>query len=279
MEAARTSAGSSVAQHTIPITNNVIMLEQKMIPESSPVGERPFAENRGDSPWEQSFTYIPGPLLDLKGPRPSHFPSFSIYAYKCLSLGLREYDPALHQLDFVGSDVALKMASQWPELGANGSALGLLARKTDAFRGTKPGPADPPIAYAEKPSQQRPKFSSRVLFVAAEVGNTEYLVEVIGQYPDLIWRTNDHGHTIFHVAARHRHMDIYNLVHEIGSMKDMITPLKDENGNNMLHLVGKCAKKNQYQNDSGVGLQMQSELLWFKVLVHLRDIWMSNFCV
>lgn len=126
------------------------------------------------------------------------------------------------------------------------------------------GPADPPIAYAEKPSQQRPKFSSRVLFVAAEVGNTEYLVEVIGQYPDLIWRTNDHGHTIFHVAARHRHMDIYNLVHEIGSMKDMITPLKDENGNNMLHLVGKCAKKNQYQNDSGVGLQMQSELLWFK---------------
>lgn len=212
-------------------------------------------------------------------------------------------------------DVALKMASQWPELGANGSALGLLARKTDAFRGTKSGliwriirpifafidvkvglsekpsdamkllrvllanivqlpkdtiasimrgPADPPIAYAEKPSQQRPKFSSRILFVAAEVGNTEYLVEVIGQYPDLIWRTNDHGHTIFHVAARHRHMDIYNLVHEIGSMKDMITPLKDENGNNMLHLVGKCAKKNQYQNDSGVGLQMQSELLWFK---------------
>ncbi|CAH1440987.1 unnamed protein product [Lactuca virosa] len=107
-------------------------------------------------------------------------------------------------------------------------------------------------------------FSSRVLFVAAEMGNTEFLVELIRQYPDLIWKTNDNEQTIFHVAISHRHEGIYNLLHEIGSMKDMITPMKDRKGNNMLHLVGKCAKKKRLQVISGVALQMQRELLWFK---------------
>ncbi|KAL4561460.1 hypothetical protein LXL04_033626 [Taraxacum kok-saghyz] len=108
------------------------------------------------------------------------------------------------------------------------------------------------------------KFSSRVLFVAAEMGNTEFLVELIRQYPDLIWKTNENDQTIFHVAISHRHEGIYNLLHEIGSMKDMITPMKDQKGNNMLHLVGKCAKKKRLQVISGVALQMQRELLWFK---------------
>ncbi|KAL4571291.1 hypothetical protein LXL04_018049 [Taraxacum kok-saghyz] len=108
------------------------------------------------------------------------------------------------------------------------------------------------------------KNSSNVLFVAVEMGNIEFLIEAIRLYPDLLSRVNDDNQTIFHVAVIHRHVDIYNLVHEIGSMKDMITPLKDKEGNNMLHLVGKCPKLNRLQNDTGDGLQMQHELLWFK---------------
>ncbi|XP_052622874.1 uncharacterized protein LOC111903468 isoform X2 [Lactuca sativa] len=119
-----------------------------------------------------------------------------------------------------------------------------------------------PVDHEAKSVNQ--KFSSRVLFVAAEMGNTEFLVELIRQYPDLIWKKNDNEQTIFHVAISHRHEGIYNLLHEIGSMKDMITPLKDLKGNNMLHLVGKCAKKKRLQVISGVALQMQRELLWFK---------------
>ncbi|XP_076908460.1 uncharacterized protein LOC143565355 [Bidens hawaiensis] len=107
-------------------------------------------------------------------------------------------------------------------------------------------------------------YSSRVLFIAAEMGNTRFLVELIRQYPDLIWKLNDSGQSIFHVAVSHRQEGVYNLMYEIGSMKDFLTPIRDVNGNNMLHLAAKSAKKKRLQETSGVALQMQRELLWYK---------------
>ncbi|KAK9062038.1 hypothetical protein SSX86_019222 [Deinandra increscens subsp. villosa] len=107
-------------------------------------------------------------------------------------------------------------------------------------------------------------YSSRILFLAAEMGNVTFVVELIRQYPDLIWKVNDNNQSIFHIAVKHRHEGIYNLLYEIGSMKDLITPLKDRKDNNMLHLVGKSAKQKRLEDVSGVALQMQRELLWFK---------------
>ncbi|KAJ0703579.1 putative ankyrin repeat-containing domain, PGG domain, ankyrin repeat-containing domain superfamily [Helianthus annuus] len=106
-------------------------------------------------------------------------------------------------------------------------------------------------------------YSSRVLFIAAEMGNTNFLIELIRGYPDLIWKVNDNNQSIFHIAVKHRHEGIYNLLYEIGAMKDLITPLKDLKDNNMLHLVGKIAKQNRLKDISGVALQMRLELLWF----------------
>ena len=110
------------------------------------------------------------------------------------------------------------------------------------------------------------KYPSRVLFIAAKMGNWKFIVELIKSYPDLIWKQDDKGQTIFHVAVKRRHEKIYNLLYEIGAMKDLITPIKDKESNNMLHLVAKSGKPKRYQNVSGVALQMQRELLWFKVL-------------
>ncbi|KAK1406520.1 hypothetical protein QVD17_41916 [Tagetes erecta] len=110
----------------------------------------------------------------------------------------------------------------------------------------------------------RPTYSSRVLFIAAELGNTRFLVELIRLYPDLIWKVNDDNQTIFHIAVKHRHEGIYSLLYEIGAMKDLITPLKDPQLNNMLHLVGKIAKQKRLDDVSGFALQMQKELLWFE---------------
>ncbi|KAI3515154.1 hypothetical protein L1887_13907 [Cichorium endivia] len=85
--------------------------------------------------------------------------------------------------------------------------------------------------------------SGIVLFSAAEMGNTEFLVELIRHFPELLWKENVDDQSIFHVAVIYSHEgSIYNLLHEIGSMKDMITPLKDEEENNMLHLVATIAK-------------------------------------
>ncbi|KAJ9553644.1 hypothetical protein OSB04_017689 [Centaurea solstitialis] len=105
--------------------------------------------------------------------------------------------------------------------------------------------------------------STSILFVAAEMGNTRFVIELLRTYPDLIWKVNDENHTVFHIAVMHRHQGIYNLLYEIGAMKDMITPLKDINGNNMLHLVGKTSVKMRAQTTEA-SLLMQRELLWFK---------------
>ncbi|XP_071735327.1 uncharacterized protein [Rutidosis leptorrhynchoides] len=131
------------------------------------------------------------------------------------------------------------------------------------------GPPNPPemVKHDNKtqPVRAPTKYSSRILFVAAELGNTEFIVELIRLYPDLIWKVNDNNQTIFHIAVKHRHQGIYNLLYEIGAMKDLITPLKaKKNDNNMLHLAGKIAKSKRLQDVSGVALQMQRELLWFQ---------------
>ncbi|GJZ20241.1 ankyrin repeat-containing domain, PGG domain protein [Tanacetum coccineum] len=51
-------------------------------------------------------------------------------------------------------------------------------------------------------------FSSRVMFIAAETGNTNFLLELIRQSSDLIWKVNDDNQTIFHVAVKYHHEDI-----------------------------------------------------------------------
>ncbi|KAI3781503.1 hypothetical protein L2E82_11520 [Cichorium intybus] len=108
------------------------------------------------------------------------------------------------------------------------------------------------------------KYSSRVLFLAAEMGNTAFVVEVIRQYPHLVREVNENNQSIFHIAVSHRHEGIYNLLYEIGSLRNLIITLEDKNGNNMLHLVGESAKINRLQKIPGVGLQLHLETLWFK---------------
>ncbi|GKA19408.1 ankyrin repeat-containing domain, PGG domain protein, partial [Tanacetum coccineum] len=120
------------------------------------------------------------------------------------------------------------------------------------------------IRVMREATRLKETYSNRVVFVAANKGNTKFLVELIRGYPDLIWKVNDNGLSIFHSAVKHRQEDIYNLLYEIGAMKDMITPLKDKNDNNMLHLVGKIAKQKRLADVSGVALQVQRELLWFE---------------
>ncbi|CAH1454452.1 unnamed protein product [Lactuca virosa] len=121
-----------------------------------------------------------------------------------------------------------------------------------------------PPATIEEQKKKKTHYPSRVLFVAAKMGNIKFISELIRSYPDLIWKVDEKGLSMFHKAVKRRQEKIYNLLYEIGSMKDLITPIKDEDGNNMLHLVGKSAKPNRFQNVSGVALQMQRELLWFE---------------
>ncbi|XP_024984277.1 uncharacterized protein LOC112520211 [Cynara cardunculus var. scolymus] len=115
----------------------------------------------------------------------------------------------------------------------------------------------------EGPKDIAEPYPLQILFVAAETGNTKFLVELIRGYPELLWRKNDDKQNIFHIAASYRHHRIYNLLYEMGSVHDVMTPMRDIYGNNMLHLVGMKAKS-LHEDVSGAVFQMQRELLWFK---------------
>ncbi|KAI3508791.1 hypothetical protein L1887_23806 [Cichorium endivia] len=111
------------------------------------------------------------------------------------------------------------------------------------------------------------KYPSRVLFVAAEMGNTAFIVVLIRQYPERVLELNDNKQSIFHVAISHRHVGVYCLLHEIGSIKASIINLEDEKENNILHLVGILETKettSQYADIKGPIQEMRQELGWFK---------------
>nr|XP_043617824.1 uncharacterized protein LOC122589584 [Erigeron canadensis] len=131
----------------------------------------------------------------------------------------------------------------------------------------------------EKPTPLKdikPKYSSRVLFLAAEVGNTAFVVEVIRKYPHLVLQVNDDNQSIFHVAVSYGREGVYKLLKEIGPSKDIVIALEDKNGNNMLHIVGEKAKNNQVQNIRGVGLRLNPEIFWFKEIEKMIPLHLQN---
>ncbi|XP_062016268.1 ankyrin repeat-containing protein At5g02620-like isoform X2 [Rosa rugosa] len=123
------------------------------------------------------------------------------------------------------------------------------------------------------------KYPSNLLFDAAELGNYEFLAALMSSYPELVWETDEKNRTIIHVAVLHRHASIFNLVHEIGSIKDVIVTYEDDQGNNIVHMAAKLAPQNQLNLVSGVALQMHRELVWFeevKKIVQPQYIEMEN---
>ncbi|KAK7329277.1 hypothetical protein VNO77_23432 [Canavalia gladiata] len=105
---------------------------------------------------------------------------------------------------------------------------------------------------------------SRPLFVAAEFGIPEIVMELIFSYPDLLWKVDGQNRSLFHIAIMYRQEKVFNLIYDIGAHKDLITSYRDSNNHNILHLAGKLAPSDKLHVVSGAALQMQRELLWFK---------------
>lgn len=79
----------------------------------------------------------------------------------------------------------------------------------------------------------------RLIFIAAENGNVEFLTILIRQYPDLVLKVDDNQYTIFHIAVLNRHEKIFRLIFQLGMMKNLINLHEDADRNNILHLAGK----------------------------------------
>ncbi|XAR59218.1 hypothetical protein NMG60_11014929 [Bertholletia excelsa] len=106
-------------------------------------------------------------------------------------------------------------------------------------------------------------YGSNLLFNAAYVGNFEFLVEFLNSCPELKYKVNQDMDTIFHTAICNRDEDTFNLIHEIGVFKDLITSYREETGkrNNILHKAALLPTKNRLEPKWGAALQMQHELL------------------
>ncbi|XP_062104572.1 uncharacterized protein LOC133815786 isoform X2 [Humulus lupulus] len=112
---------------------------------------------------------------------------------------------------------------------------------------------------------------TRILLDAAEVGNHDFLVALICSYHDLLWESDKERRTIFHIAVENRHAHIFRLIHEIGSMRDIIFSFKDSEGNNIFHLAAKLPTMERLNVVSGAALQMQRELIWFKEIENMME--------
>ncbi|XP_062016555.1 ankyrin repeat-containing protein At5g02620-like [Rosa rugosa] len=225
--------------------------------------------------------------------------------FSCVNNGL--YDLALQLLD---TDTTLAKART--DMPKNKTALHILARRPSVFGTQCPGmwgrlikSSLPSFKFGFKGNSNQAdealqlvqhlweeilkdehddvmsliKYPSNLIFDAAELGNYEFLQVLLSSYPELVWETDEKNRTIIHVAVLHRHASIFNLVHEIGSIKDVIVTYEDDQGNNIVHMAAKIAPQNQLNLVSGVALQMQRELVWFeevKKIVQPQYIEMEN---
>ncbi|KAI3473484.1 hypothetical protein Pfo_031006 [Paulownia fortunei] len=118
--------------------------------------------------------------------------------------------------------------------------------------------------YKDNENGQVVGIISKLLFVAAESGNEEFLIKLIDRYPDILYHVNNLKRSIFHIAVLNRHVQIFNLIYELGNTKDLIATFIDKDGNNLLHLAAMLAPQNQLNGIHGAALQMQREVLWYK---------------
>ncbi|MED6206165.1 hypothetical protein PIB30_024327 [Stylosanthes scabra] len=105
---------------------------------------------------------------------------------------------------------------------------------------------------------------TQVTFDATKLGNFNFVAELMRADPDLMWEVDGENRSIIHIAVLHRDSSIFNLIHEIGAIKDLIVTFEDNEKNNMLHHAAKLAPSTQLKRISGPALQMTHELLWFE---------------
>lgn len=108
---------------------------------------------------------------------------------------------------------------------------------------------------------------------AADRGNVQFLSILIREYPDLMWKADKKdNYTIFHIAVKNRLEDLFKFIYDIKPIADLMVDCTDEKGNNILHLAGELAPQYRLNVVSGSALQMQRELLWFKVKYLIRPM-------
>ncbi|KAK9075762.1 hypothetical protein SSX86_004091 [Deinandra increscens subsp. villosa] len=92
----------------------------------------------------------------------------------------------------------------------------------------------------------------------------EVVVKIVSFFLNAIWSVNEDGHNIIQCAVINRSEKVYNLLYQMSEHKKIYRTTKDPFENNLLHLAARLAPTNKLNLISGVALQIQRELQWFK---------------
>ncbi|XP_063938405.1 ankyrin repeat-containing protein ITN1 isoform X1 [Daucus carota subsp. sativus] len=105
------------------------------------------------------------------------------------------------------------------------------------------------------------KVLGHAIHIAVRHGTHELIEECIRNYPELI-RYEVEGLNLFKAAINHRQEKVFNLMYQISAHS--LDTMAKVNGENALHLAANLAPYHRLRTVTGVALQMQRELLWFK---------------
>lgn len=117
----------------------------------------------------------------------------------------------------------------------------------------------------------------QAIYDAIKHGIIEIVDELIECNPEIIWRKDKKGRTIFANALVLRQEKIFSHVYRLGAKLRIAVLRHDIFGNNFLHLAAKLSPPSRLDRISGGALQMQRELQWFKVSIQMPMIILLTF--
>ncbi|KAL4628259.1 hypothetical protein ACB092_05G224400 [Castanea dentata] len=82
------------------------------------------------------------------------------------------------------------------------------------------------------------------LFLATRSGCVEIVERILKLYPQAVEHIDERGRNILHVAIKYRQLNIFELVKNMELPMRRLTRKNDEDGNSILHTVGKKRVKN-----------------------------------
>ncbi|XP_073153984.1 uncharacterized protein [Henckelia pumila] len=103
-----------------------------------------------------------------------------------------------------------------------------------------------------------------IIYDAIKHGIVEFIDEMLKYNPDIIWKKDKKGRTIFAHAIVLRQEKIFSRIYGLGTKKSIMARRHDVFKNNYLHLAAKLSPPSRLERVSGAALQMQRELQWFK---------------
>ncbi|KAK4270694.1 hypothetical protein QN277_019471 [Acacia crassicarpa] len=126
-----------------------------------------------------------------------------------------------------------------------------------------------------------------LLFLCVNNGIYDLALKVLREDEELAFeRDSPNNETVLHILARktlsstcksqlyrkrlmksflRRYADIFNVIHDIGPIKDFIVAFEDDElKDNLLHMAARLAPSDRLNTVSGAAFQMTHELLWFE---------------